>query len=114
LRTRFAGSNIVHPDVAPYLNAFVHVEPDRTGTSLYWAIAQVPLSDVEEIHVTEELIDALRLLASRQKSFGPAAQMVLRLAAVAPLEGSQPILQLLRQGEVVRSAVLQTKSYQHV
>jgi hypothetical protein len=97
LRTRFAGSNIVHPDVAPYLNAFVHVEPGRTGTSLYWAIAQVPLSDVEEIHVTEELIDALRLLASRQKSFGPAAQMVLRLAAVAPLEGSQPILQLLRQ-----------------
>lgn len=97
LRTRFAGSNIVHPDVAPYLTAFVHVEPDRTGTSLYWAIAQVPLSDVEEIYVTEELIDALRLLASRQKSFGPAAQMVLRLAAVAPLDASQPILQLLRQ-----------------
>ncbi|KIC33608.1 hypothetical protein [Leisingera sp. ANG-S5] len=97
LRTRFAGANIVQPDVAPYLSAFVHVEPDRTGTSLYWAIAQVPLSDVEEIYVTEELVDALRLLASRQKSFGPAAQMVLRLAAVAPFESSQPILQLLRQ-----------------
>lgn len=97
LRTSFADANSVRPDVAPYLTAFVHVEPDRTGTSLYWAIAQVPLSDVEAISVTEELVDALRLLASRQESFRPAAQMVLRLAAVAPLEGSQPILQLLRQ-----------------
>lgn len=97
LGTSFADAKIVQPDVAPYLSAFVHVEPDRTGESLYWAIAQVPLSDVEAISITEELVDALRLLASRQKSFGPAAQMVLRLAAVAPLEGSPPILQLLRQ-----------------
>lgn len=97
LCTSFAGANIVRPDVAPYLSAFVHVEPDRTGTSLYQAIAQVTLADVEAITVTEELVDALRLLASRQESFSSAAQMVLRLAAVAPLEGSQPILRLLRQ-----------------
>lgn len=97
LRGSFADANIVHPDVAPYLPAFVHVEPDRTGTALYWAIVRVPLADVEAITVTDELIDALRLLASRRDSFSPAAQMVLRLAAVAPTEGTQPIMQLLRQ-----------------
>lgn len=97
LRGAFADANIVHPDVAPYLQAFVHVEPDRTGTALYWAIVHAPLVDVETIVVTSELVDALRLLASRKDSFSPAAQMVLRLAAVAPTEGSQPITRLLRQ-----------------
>lgn len=97
LRTSFADANIVQPGVAPYLPAFVHVEPDRTGTALYWAIAQVPLADVEAIDVTEELVDALRLLASRQDSFSPAAQMVIRLAAVTPPEGSEPLMRLLRQ-----------------
>ncbi|MBZ9938980.1 hypothetical protein LB518_21970 [Mesorhizobium sp. BR1-1-16] len=97
LRGSFADANIVHPNVAPYLTAFVHVEPDRTGTALYWAIVRVPLADVEAIAVTDELVDALRLLASRQDSFSPAAQIVLRLAAVAPKESSQPIMRLLRQ-----------------
>lgn len=97
LRSSFADANIVHPDVAPYLPAFVHVEPDRTGMALYWAIVRVPLADVAAIAVTDELVDALRLLASRQDSFRPAAQIVLRLAAVAPTEGTQPIMRLLRQ-----------------
>lgn len=93
----FAGAKIVDPAVAPYLSAFVHVEPERTGTALYWAIVHVPLTDVERIEVTDELVDALRLLAARRDSFSAAAQMVLRLAAVAPSEGSQPIVGLLRQ-----------------
>lgn len=97
LRGSFADNNIVHPDFAPYLPAFVHVQPDRTGTALYWAIGRVSLDDVAAITVTDELIDALRLLASRQDSFDPAAQMVLRLAAVAGTEDSPPILKLLRQ-----------------
>jgi len=97
LRGSFAEGNIVHPDVAPYLPAFVHVEPDRTGSALYWAIGQIPLDNVAAIPVTDELLDALRLLASRQDSFAPAAQMVLRLAAVAPMAGSPPITRLLRQ-----------------
>jgi hypothetical protein len=61
LRGSFADTNIVHPDVAPYLPAFVHVEPDRTGVALYWAIYHIPLDDVAVIAVTDELIDALRL-----------------------------------------------------
>ena len=97
LRGSFADANIVDPDVAPYLAAFVHVEPDRTGSALYSVIGRIPLDDVAAIAVTDELVDALRLLASRQDSFEPAAQMVLRLAAVAPTEGSQPIMGLLRQ-----------------
>ncbi len=97
LRGSFADANIVNPAVAPYLQAFVHVEPDRMGSALYWAIGRIPLDDVAAIAVTDELIDALRLLASRQDSFGPAARMVLRLAAVTPPEGSQTIMRLLRQ-----------------
>jgi hypothetical protein len=97
LRGRFADNKIVHPDVAPYLVPFTHVEPDRTGKALYWAIVEVPLSDVESIVVTDELLDALSLLATRQESFGVAARMVLRLAAVAPAEESEAIMRLLRQ-----------------
>ena len=97
LRGAFADANILDPEVAPYLPPFVHVEPDRTGTALYWAIVRVPLADVEAIAVTDELVDALRLLASRHDSFSPAAQIVLRLAAVAPKESSQAIMRLLRQ-----------------
>lgn len=97
LRGSFADANIVHPDVAPYLPAFVHVAPDRIGSALYWAIGRVPLDELLGIVVTDELIDALRLLASRQDSFSPAAQMILRLTAVAGTEGSPPILKLLRQ-----------------
>lgn len=97
LRGSFADANIVHPDVAPYLPAFVHVEPDRTGSALFWVIGRVPLDELAGIPVTDQLVDALRLLASRQGSFGPAAQMVLRLAAVVGTECSPPILKLLRQ-----------------
>ncbi|MEM5585783.1 hypothetical protein WNZ15_25215 [Roseibium sp. AS2] len=111
LRSSFADTNIVHPDVAPYLPAFVHVEPDRTGTALYWAIVRVPLADVEDITVTNELVDALRLLASRKKSFSPAAQIVLRLAAVAPSESSHPIMLLLRQLFQVALAGTQADDY---
>lgn len=97
LRGSFADANIVNPEIAPYLPAFVHVEPDRMGTALYWVIGHPSLDEVASITVTDELVEALRLLASRQDSFAPAAQMVLRLAAVAPNEGSPPIVTLLRQ-----------------
>lgn len=90
-------ANIVHPDGASYLPAFVHVEPDRMGSALYQVIRSIPLDDVAAITVTDELLSALRLLASRQSSFAPAAEMVLRLAAVAPTEDSPPIVRLLRQ-----------------
>lgn len=97
LRSSFADANIVNPDVAPYLPAFVHVEPDRTGFALFGVIGRIALDDVAAIAVTDELVDALRLLASRQDSFSYAARMVLRLSAVAPTDSSQPIMGLLRQ-----------------
>lgn len=97
LRSSFADDKIINPDVAPYLPAFVHVEPDRTGSALYQAIGIVPLNEVAAITITDQLVAALRLLASRRDSFGPAARMVLRLAAVASAADAQPILNLLRQ-----------------
>jgi hypothetical protein len=97
LRGSFADANIVSPEVAPYLPAFVHVEPDRMGAALYWVIGHPSLDEVAGITVSDELVEALRLLASRQDSFAPAAQMVLRLAAAASSEGSPPIVTLLRQ-----------------
>lgn len=97
LRGSFADANIVNPDIAAYLPAFVHVEPDRTGSALFWVIGRVSLDELSAIPVTDELVDALRLLASRQDSFGPASQMVLRLAAVAEPDQSPPIVRLLRQ-----------------
>lgn len=97
LRGSFADDAIVHPDVAQYLPAFAHVEPNRIATALYFAIGRMPLDDLAAVEVTEELVDTLRLLAGRQDSFRPAAQMILRLAAVADTEGTQPIVSLLRQ-----------------
>ena len=58
---------------------------------------QMPLDDLAAVPVTDGLLEALRLLASRQDSFRPAAQMVLRLSAVADTDGSPPVLDLLRQ-----------------
>ena len=97
LRSSFADEAIVHADVAQYLPAFAHVEPDRIAAALYFVIGRIPLDDLAALPVTDELVDTLRLLAGRQDSFRPAAQMILRLAAVAVTEGSQPIVNLLRQ-----------------
>lgn len=97
LRGSFADEAIIDPGVAEYLPAFAHVEPDRIATALFFVIARTPLDDLAKVEVTHELVDTLRLLAGRQDSFRPAAQMILRLAAVADTEGSQPIVNLLRQ-----------------
>lgn len=97
LRSRFADAEILDAAAAPYLPAFVHVEPDRMATALFFVIGRMPLDELAEIPVTDELVDALRLLAARQPSFRPAAQMVLRLAAVAEPQGSPPVVSLLRQ-----------------
>jgi hypothetical protein len=90
-------AQLLSPDAASFLAPFVHVDPDATGTALFWAIMQMPLDDLAAVPVTDGLLGALRLLASRQGSFRPAAQMVLRLAAVADTAGSPPVLDLLRQ-----------------
>lgn len=98
LRGPFADSTVLlGEEAAPFLPPMVHVDPDAAGTALFWPIMQMPLDELAQIPVRGQLLDALRLIASRQSSFKPAAQMVLRLAAVAESEGSPPILDLLRQ-----------------
>lgn len=100
LRGVLADKNIVHPDFSSHLSAAVRVEPDRVARALYDAIGRIPLDDLVLIPATMELVDALRFLAGREDSFWCAAQMILRLAAVAAVadtEGSQPIVNLLRQ-----------------
>ncbi|GAB4362037.1 MAG: hypothetical protein Kow0026_25550 [Oricola sp.] len=98
LRSEFGSdTQLLSPDAASFLSPFVHVDPDTTGTALFWAIMQMPLDDLAAIPVTDGLLGALRLLASRQDSFRPAAQMVLRLTAVADIDSSPPVLDLLRQ-----------------
>lgn len=92
-----SAAQLLSPDTATFLPPFVHVEPDATAVALFWAIIQMPLDDLAAVRVTDELLGALSLLASRQDSFRPAAQMVLRLAAVAESDGPQPVLDLLRQ-----------------
>lgn len=93
----FAGENLIHPDVAQYLPAFTHVEPDQTGAALFRILGSMPLDALSKVEVTDELVDTLRLLAGRQNSFRPAAQIILRLAAVAYTSASHPIIDLLRQ-----------------
>lgn len=88
---------LLGPDAAPYLPAFVHVEPDTTGWALYSAVRQMPLDQLAAIPISDSLLTALRLLASRLNSFGPAAQIMLRLAAAAGSEGSKPVVRLLQQ-----------------
>ena len=90
-------ADLLGPEGEAYLPAFVHVEPDAIGNALYWAINNTSLKDLADVAVTDGLLDALRLLASRRSSFSPAAQMVLRLAAVADPDGSAPVVVLLRQ-----------------
>lgn len=98
LRTEFRSAvRLLSMDAEPFLVPFVHVDPEATGPALFWAIKQTPLDDLAAVPVTDGLLDALRLLASRQDSFRPAAQMVLRLAAVADTDSSPPVLDLLRQ-----------------
>lgn len=82
---------------AQFLPPFVHVDPDRTGSALFFAIMRMPLDDLAAIPVTDGLREALRLLASRSASFRPAAQIVLRLAAAGGAQASSPVLDLLRQ-----------------
>lgn len=98
LRGPFADATVLLGDqAAPFLPSLMHVDPDATGSALYWSITQMPLEELANISATGDLLDALRLLASRQSSFKPAAQMVLRLAAVADIEEASPIRDLLRQ-----------------
>jgi len=97
LRGVLADKNIIHPDASAYLSAAVRVEPDRIAMALYDAIGRAPLEYLVGIAATAELVDTLRFLAGREDSFWPAAQMILRLAAVADAQESQPIVNLLRQ-----------------
>ncbi len=97
LRGSFADKAIINPAVAEYLPAFAYVEPNRMANALFFAIRDMSLDDLVDVEVTAELVDTLRLLAGRQDSFWPAAQTILRLAAVADTENSQPIVNLLRQ-----------------
>lgn len=97
LRGVLGDKNIVHPDASAHLSAAVRVEPDRIARALYDAIGKIPLDDLVAIPATTELVDTLRFLAGREDSFWPAAQMILRLAAVADTEGSHQIVNLLRQ-----------------
>ena len=97
LRDSFRDANILGPEAEPYLAAFARIAPDRIGTALYWTIGRMPLDELAKVPVTDALVETLRLLAGRRDSFAPAAQMVLRLAAVAETEGPPPITRLLRQ-----------------
>ncbi|MFD2053743.1 hypothetical protein ACFSQT_11810 [Mesorhizobium calcicola] len=90
-------TDLLGPNAAQFLPSFTHVAPDRTGSALFFAIMRMPLDDLAAIPVTDGLLDALRLLASRSSSFRQAAQIVLRLSAVASTEGSPPIVDLMRQ-----------------
>lgn len=111
LRGRLADKNIVHPDVSAYLSAAVRVEPDRIGMALYDAIGRAPLDDLVGIAVTLELVDTLRFLAGREDSFWLAAQMILRLAAIADTKELQPIVDLLRQIFQVAAAGTQANDH---
>lgn len=82
---------------APYLTPLAHVDADATGSALYFAIIRMPLDDLAQISITDGLLDALRLIASRKSSFKPAAEMVLHLAAASNRIGEGPVLDLLRQ-----------------
>jgi hypothetical protein len=96
LRGPFAGAGILDPVAAPYLVAFARVEPDQMATALFFVIGRISLDELATIPLTHEMVETLRLLAGRQESFRPAAQMILRLAAVASTEREHPIVKLLR------------------
>ena len=91
-----ASSELLGEEGAPYLVPLVHVAPDETATALAIAVNYTPLDDLADIAVSQELLDALRLLALRGPTFRPAARIVLKLAAVAERDGSPPIVDLLR------------------
>lgn len=98
LRTKFGtAAALLDEETGPYLAAFVHVATDTTGNELFFAITQMPIANLATVPVTDGLMDALRLLASRESSFVGAARMVLSLVAASSFEPSLPILQLLRQ-----------------
>lgn len=97
LRESFADAKILDPVAAPYLLAFARVEPDRMATALFFVIGRMPLDELAAIPYADGLVDTLRLLASRRDTFRPAAQMILRLAAVTDTEGAPPVVKLLRQ-----------------
>ena len=98
LRTKFGtAAALLDEETGPYLAAFVHVATDTTGNELFFAITQMPIANLAKVPVTDGLMDALRLLASRESSFVGAARMVLCLVAASSFEPSLPILQLLRQ-----------------
>jgi len=88
---------LLSEESAVLLAPFAYVDPDTTATHLFWAIANRKIDDLVDVPVTEGLLHALRLLASRESSFPAAALMILRLAAVADLDANPPILDLLRQ-----------------
>jgi hypothetical protein len=88
---------LLGPAAAPYLPAFVHAAPDVMMQALHFAIVQKPLPDLAAIHVSEQQLQALRLLAGRASTFRPTATLVLRLAAVSDGGDNSPVVQLLRQ-----------------
>jgi len=98
LRNRFSTANLLlAQDAEPYLAPFVHIDADGTQSALFYTIMQTSLNDLEKTPVSDGLLNALRLIASRVASFKAAALMVLRLAAASDPARSPPIVDLLRQ-----------------
>lgn len=91
-----APADLLGESAAEYLVAFAHVDPDQTAMALSFAVIQTSLDDLAKIEVSQELIDALRLLAMRSATFEPIARIVIRLAAVAEHDHSSPAVELLR------------------
>lgn len=88
---------LLGPEAAPYLAAFVHAEPDTMMRALHFALLRTSLDDLAAIDITQELLEALRLLAARRSTFRPTAGLILRLSAVTDYADSSPVVQLLRQ-----------------
>ncbi len=88
---------LLGPDAAPYLAAFVHAEPDTMMRALHFALIRTSLDDLAALDISQELLEALRLLAARSSTFRPTASLMLRLTAVTDYADSSPVVQLLRQ-----------------
>jgi hypothetical protein len=63
------------------LDAFAHVDPDLLARYLTGAVWSRSLEDLKAAPITDALLDALRQLASRARTFGEAAKALVRIVA---------------------------------
>ncbi len=70
---------------------------EETVRALHFALIRTSLDDLAALDISQELLEALRLLAARSSTFRPTASLMLRLTAVTDYADSSPVVQLLRQ-----------------